>query len=89
MGDECGCEEVVDGKKFPAMGCGTDSRPPGRPARGPRVFPVPIPGPIPGPVPPRSLLENGSLVAFTLRNEHHGGDFHENSLFSNKATRSA
>ena len=57
---------------------------PGRPAGRPAdlVYPVPIPVPIPGLVPPpRSLLENGSLVAFPIRNEHHGGDVHENGCF--------
>ena len=62
------------------MGCGKDSRPPGRPARGPHI-PVPIPVPIPVLVPPRSLLENGSWVAFTLRNEQYGDDLDENGCF--------
>ena len=40
-----------------------------------------MPAPVPVLVPPRSLLENGSLVAFPIRNEHHGGDVHENGCF--------
>ena len=52
--------------------------PAARPA-GPRTSYSPAP--IPALVPPRSLLENGSLVAFPIRNEHHGGDVHENGCF--------
>ena len=56
---------------------------PGRPAGRPAdlVYPAPVPAPIPAHVPPRSLLENGSLVAFPIRNEHHGGDLDENGCF--------
>ena len=56
--------------------------PAARPA-GPRTSypPAPVPAPISVPVPPRSLLENGSLLAFPIRNEHHGGDVHENGCF--------